>query len=143
MLFFFINRQNCYYSCLIAATTMFYIWRADLIGKSAVKPCDSEINNNGVNVSTTTSSSKKTPNKISTTKKIRKWLWITTTTTTRPLKPKDCFEPISFGNDYTGNISITQSGRSCQAWKLQIPHEHRFKTEDFYGGIEATKNYCR
>ena len=48
----------------------------------------------------------------------------------------DCLEGNPLGFSYTGNINVTTSGRTCQAWSEQEPHEH--------GHTELGEhNYCR
>ena len=41
------------------------------------------------------------------------------------------------GLNYAGYTSITESGRTCQRWGMQYPHEH------WYGNLRAENNYCR
>lgn len=47
---------------------------------------------------------------------------------------------------YTGYVSWTKHGRTCQAWASQEPHTHRFKTDDFFpldGTVAGAENNCR
>mmetsp|Transcript_19840 Transcript_19840/g.28257 ORF Transcript_19840/g.28257 Transcript_19840/m.28257 type:complete len:559 (-) Transcript_19840:81-1757(-) len=44
--------------------------------------------------------------------------------------------------DYRGNISVTASGKTCQAWGSQTPHSHSRTVENYpNSGLDA--NYCR
>ena len=46
------------------------------------------------------------------------------------------------GKYYIGKINVTRSGRSCQAWASQHPHQHNRLPEVFPTLVEA-ENYCR
>ncbi|CAG2188701.1 PLG [Mytilus edulis] len=50
------------------------------------------------------------------------------------IKEKEC-KKTAKGSEYKGKISSTISNRTCQRWKLNSPHRHRFHN------LEA--NYCR
>ena len=41
----------------------------------------------------------------------------------------------NWGNEYTGSVSKTRSGKTCQFWNSQLPHKH---TQP-----EWNHNYCR
>jgi len=44
--------------------------------------------------------------------------------------------------DYQGTKSTTESGKECQRWDAQTPHEHRYTPEDYpQSGLK--ENYCR
>ena len=45
---------------------------------------------------------------------------------------------------YHGNVSVTISGRVCQAWAAQWPNSHNYKDINFpYESVEEASNYCR
>jgi hypothetical protein len=135
---------------------MFGMWKIDLLGKCYLKSCD------GSNSSITTTT-KKITKIASQTKEIKKSnkeiikmistiksseLPIRTTSLaahkTSKTQQKECFDPKLSGKDYTGHVSVTQSGRTCQAWNMQMPHKHGFKTDNYLaGGVNSSKNYCR
>ena len=56
----------------------------------------------------------------------------------------DC-NPTLDGREYTGHISVSASGRQCQAWASQSPHSHTKNEDDLFpdGSVEAASNYCR
>jgi len=56
----------------------------------------------------------------------------------------DC-NPTPDGRRYTGQRSVTASGRQCQAWTLQMPHDHIFTDDSMFadGSVLAARNYCR
>ncbi|XP_062582926.1 plasminogen-like, partial [Saccostrea cucullata] len=43
----------------------------------------------------------------------------------------------TLGRFYTGKVNVTISGRICQPWGSQIPHNHKF------GWLYTEENYCR
>jgi hypothetical protein len=48
-----------------------------------------------------------------------------------------------FGEDYSGGKTTTVSGRACQSWASQKPHNHIKYTNFPEGSEEEAKNYCR
>ena len=47
-----------------------------------------------------------------------------------------------FQEDYRGKIAVTKSGRVCQRWDFQYPHQHDFTKENFPdSGLDD--NFCR
>ncbi|KAL7987622.1 hypothetical protein Chor_006541 [Crotalus horridus] len=46
------------------------------------------------------------------------------------------------GEDYRGNVGVTETGKTCQSWASQEPHAHARSPENYpCKGLE--KNYCR
>ena len=48
----------------------------------------------------------------------------------------ECQDGDSWGVNYSGNMNHTTSGRACQAWSAQEPHEHEYTGE-------GEHNHCR
>ena len=49
-------------------------------------------------------------------------------------------------NPYTGTVSVTNHGFTCQAWAAQYPRAHVFTDEAFFpadDGVVGASNYCR
>ncbi|VDI38021.1 Hypothetical predicted protein, partial [Mytilus galloprovincialis] len=55
--------------------------------------------------------------------------------TTKPAK--DCKDN-QLGVNYTGTVSTTDTGRTCQYWSRRYPHSH-----DFTYKLADQQNYCR
>lgn len=51
------------------------------------------------------------------------------------IEEADC-KRTTTGWEYSGQIGITKSGRTCQAWGSQTPHAHTY-------GTNLPENYCR
>ncbi|XP_035682628.1 fucolectin-like [Branchiostoma floridae] len=46
------------------------------------------------------------------------------------------------GASYRGTVSMTETGKTCQRWDSQTPHDHYYSTAKFpLSGLE--ENYCR
>lgn len=58
-----------------------------------------------------------------------------TTVRIEPIEEADC-KRTTTGWEYSGKIGVTKSGRTCQAWGSQTPHEHTY-------GTDLPGNYCR
>ena len=56
-----------------------------------------------------------------------------------------CQEPNCYkhrDNWYNGSVSVTRSGRTCQAWASLYPHSHGF-SEIMYPELHNGENFCR
>ena len=50
------------------------------------------------------------------------------------------------GHNYIGTVAITATGKRCQRWDSQTPHEHPFVEMWRYPGhnsLSSVQNYCR
>ena len=57
----------------------------------------------------------------------------------------DCIMGV-FTNPYTGTVSVTNHGFTCQAWSTQYPHRHPYTEDIFFpydGGVLGASNFCR
>jgi len=56
----------------------------------------------------------------------------------------DC-NPSPDGRYYIGHTNVTVSGRTCQAWASQSPHNHSIDNGRLFpdGSVVAAVNYCR
>jgi len=57
---------------------------------------------------------------------------------------EDC-NPTPDGSQYTGHTRVTVSGKQCQKWASQSPHEHSYKQNNMFpdGDVNDASNYCR
>ncbi|XP_056018012.1 uncharacterized protein LOC125671577 [Ostrea edulis] len=58
-----------------------------------------------------------------------------------PYCARDC-KKTKEGLEYSGNISITNSGKICQRWDRQSPWTHKYNTI-LKGNVSMHENYCR
>ena len=49
------------------------------------------------------------------------------------------------GREYTGILSKTWSGKTCQRWDSQSPHVHSYTDDTVFsdGSVSHANNYCR
>ena len=49
------------------------------------------------------------------------------------------------GQGYIGKINVTETGKQCQRWDRQYPHQHSYKENYKYpdATISNAENYCR
>jgi len=62
------------------------------------------------------------------------------------IKLEDCnewFNETDQGKLYRGCQTHTKTGKTCQAWSVQVPHKHDRFSENFPGAGLKTHNYCR
>ena len=57
---------------------------------------------------------------------------------------EDC-NPTPDGRQYMGHTAVTETGKQCQAWTSQSPHEHSFNQDDMFpdATVSDASNYCR
>ncbi|XP_071952274.1 uncharacterized protein [Antedon mediterranea] len=68
---------------------------------------------------------------------------LTTTETTTVVQPaSECYERVDAA-DYRGTVSVTKSGKTCQKWTSQTPHEHTDTPEKSPGNGLGDHNFCR
>ncbi|XP_045171018.2 uncharacterized protein LOC123533444 [Mercenaria mercenaria] len=50
-----------------------------------------------------------------------------------------------FSTQYAGNVSVTESGITCQRWDSQYPHKHHFNKDIMFPekSISDAENFCR
>ena len=56
---------------------------------------------------------------------------------------EECYRDSPLGRDYRGNVSQTISGKTCQKWTSQLPHEHDRTPSNRPGKGLGDHNYCR
>ena len=48
------------------------------------------------------------------------------------------------GKEYTGNVSITSTGKQCQPWAVSKPHHHTLLGTYFpENSLQDVRNFCR
>jgi len=49
------------------------------------------------------------------------------------------------GHTYEGDLATTVSGRTCQTWSVNYPHQHGYNLDSMYpdGSVVAAGNKCR
>ncbi|XP_064639811.1 plasminogen-like [Lineus longissimus] len=58
--------------------------------------------------------------------------------------PSMCL-PTEYGVYYTGGVSKTRSGLTCQRWDAQAPHKHSYNKKKYFpdGDYKKAANFCR
>ncbi|XP_071478660.1 apolipoprotein(a)-like [Diadema antillarum] len=56
--------------------------------------------------------------------------------------PEECYTQTR-ARDYRGSVSVTRSGRTCQRWTLQAPHQHSRTPDNYPNAGLGDHNYCR
>eukprot|EP00058_Branchiostoma_floridae_P023734 XP_002609224.1 hypothetical protein BRAFLDRAFT_125972 [Branchiostoma floridae] len=59
----------------------------------------------------------------------------------RGIIPGECHN--DRGVSYRGKVNVTSSGRACQRWDSQTPHQHLSTTADTFPQAGLQDNYCR
>ncbi|KAL4226478.1 hypothetical protein ACF0H5_014461 [Mactra antiquata] len=56
----------------------------------------------------------------------------------------ECYDDDLLSMNYTGIINVTRTGKDCQRWDTQIPHNHNLTDGDFPEDVLSdAENYCR
>ena len=71
------------------------------------------------------------------------FFFLLTSIFTSDLVDIECFTDDPLGRDYRGRMSITKSGKACQSWVSQIPHNHTRTPFNFPDAGLGDHNYCR
>ncbi|XP_072182245.1 uncharacterized protein [Diadema setosum] len=67
---------------------------------------------------------------------------VTITPSPEEVGPGECYtQPRA--RDYRGLISVTRSGRTCQRWTVQAPHQHSRTPANYPNAGLGDHNYCR
>ena len=54
----------------------------------------------------------------------------------------ECYGDI-LARDYRGYVSETRSGKECQQWTTQLPHQHNRTEAEYPGTGLGQHNFCR
>ena len=57
----------------------------------------------------------------------------------------ECWDRVDSRN-YAGTLSLTNGGRTCQAWSTNYPHSHSNNRDELFpndDSVAAARNYCR
>ena len=51
----------------------------------------------------------------------------------------------TLGQEYTGTVAVTRTGKTCQAWLLQTPHSHSYTDPVTFpdANLIDANNFCR
>ena len=76
-----------------------------------------------------------------------KQCWCAPPNTVDPVEPPPCaYQLEGDGAGYRGKQTVSKSGKPCQRWSAQSPHEHHhYATDDDFRGesVVAAENFCR
>jgi len=55
---------------------------------------------------------------------------------------KDC-KLTKMGTEYRGKVKVTKTGKTCQRWDSETPHEHNHYTASTHPSYGLDENFCR